>query len=151
MNKEIFGRGLQLINAVSNHQIDTQDQIEAYYLLLNDLDGKTYLNAVIALLRVKKNLYNPPTPGEIREYYEKEFDKSSNIENIIDYIKRDILLFGKRKQPKYKKEISNTIKKIGGWEYICSLENSTYLESEFKKEYKNYLKEKNFKEIENKN
>lgn len=151
MNKETFGRGLQLINAVSNNQIETTDQIDAYFLLLNDLDGKTYLEGVIALLKVKKSLYNPPTPGEIREYYDKEFDKISNVGTIIDYIKRDILLFGKRKKPKYKKEIKEVIQRIGGWEYICSLEDTSYLEKEFKKEYNLFLKENKYKMLENKN
>lgn len=148
MNKEIFGRGLQLINAVSNNQLDTEDQIEAYYLLLNDLDGKTYLKAVIALLKVKKNLYNPPTPGEIREYYDKEFYKDSNVGTIIDYIKRDILLFGKRKRPKYRKEIKYVIDKIGGWNYLCSLENIEFLEQEFIREYRSYIDENNLKLLE---
>jgi len=149
MNKEIFGRGLQLINAVSNNQIETQDQIEAYYLLLNDLDGQLYLKGVMALLKVKKNLYNPPTPAEIREYYEKELYKDSDVENIIDYIRRDILLFGKRKRPKYKKEILSVIKKIGGWEYICSLNDVSFLEKEFKKEFLIIESEKNTLKIEN--
>jgi len=142
MTKEQFGRGLQLINSVTTNQIETEDQIETYFLLLGDLEGEQYLKGIIELLKTKKNMYNPPSPAEIIEFYNKQMDKYLNIENILDYIKRDILMLGKRNKPKYKKNILKTIDKLGGWEYICGLEDTKYLENGFKKEFKKIEEEK---------
>lgn len=143
MTKEQFGRGLQLINAVTTNQLDTEDQIEAYFLLLNDLNGEQYLKGVVQLLKTKKNMYTPPSPAEIIEFYNKELESTLGIDNILDYIKRDILMFGKRHKPNYKKDILEVINKLGGWEYICGLENIEYLEKSFKEEYKNIIINKN--------
>ena len=136
MTKEQFGRGLQLINSVTTNQIETNDQIETYFLLLGDLEGEQYLKGVIELLKTKKNMYTAPSPAEIIEFYNQQMDKHLNIENILDYIKRDILMFGKRHKPKYKSNIQETINKLGGWEYLCNLESSDYLEKGFKREFK---------------
>lgn len=149
MTKEQFGRGLQLINSITTNQIDSDASIDVYYMLLGDLNGEQYLKGIIELLKTKKNMYTPPSPAEIIEFYNQQMDKSLNIENILDYIKRDILMSGKRHKPKYKKNIMNAINKLGGWEYICGLENMEYLEKNFKKEYK-LLEEKKMLELENK-
>ena len=146
MTKEQFGRGLQLINAVTTNQIETNDQIDVYYLLLGDLDGDTYLKAIIRLLKTKENMYSPPSPAEIIKYYEEEKDNELEIDNILDYIKRDILLRGKRKQPKYKKEIRKTIEALGGWNYLCSTEDN--IDKKFKKVYKEKIEKSKRKILE---
>jgi len=136
MTKEQFGRGLQLINSVTTNQIESEDQIETYFLLLGDLNAEQYLKGVISLLKTKKNMYTPPSPAEIIEFYNKEMDIHLNTDNILDYIKRDIMMCGKRHKPNYQENIMYTINKLGGWEYICGLENFSYFEKSFKEEYK---------------
>jgi len=144
MTREQFGRGLQLINSVTTNQLDTNDQIETYFLLLGDLEGEQYLRGIISLLKTKKNMYTAPSPAEIIEFYNKEMDNYLNIENILDYIKRDILMCGKRHKPNYKKEIDLTINKLGGWEYLCNINHN--IDSLFKEEYKKIISLENLLE-----
>jgi len=74
LQKEIFARGLQLINAIlsKNSQIAITSTIDSYYLLLNDLPNSYFLAGVKALMKEWKNPHFIPGPGEIRAAVENE-------------------------------------------------------------------------------
>jgi hypothetical protein len=131
MTHEEFGRGLQLINSVCTKQIDTDDTIETYYLLLKDLNKEDYLTAILDLLKTKENIYNPISPAEIRN---KVSEKSKYIASqIFDQIKLDIIRYAET--PKYNPEIELVLQDIGGIGKIkmANEKELSYIERDFLK------------------
>lgn len=136
MKKETWARGVQIINAVMTEkgQINTPDTIEVYYQLLKDIDDKDFIEAVTLLMKEKTNIYIPPAPADIRNYVKKVRNVNSKAREIFEYIKRDIILFGKN-CPKYKKRILRALDSIGGWNKV---RQST--EEELKKLEESFIK-----------
>lgn len=139
LNKNIFIRGIQLINAIVPEQNGIQETstLDTYYLLLQDLNDDIYLKSIATLLKTKTNMYYPPSPGEIIKFYSEEEGKSLSIDSILNHISRDIVIFGPLKQPDYKKEIKEAIELLGGWTHLCRNEHAIR-----SKESKNLFKSK---------
>lgn len=118
LDKTIFTRGLQLINAVCIKQIETQDTIEIFYHLLQDLSSEHFIPGIQSLMKRKKDIHIYPSPAEIIDAVQhiSREDNKKPLE-IFDFIRRDIILFGKN-QPKYRKKIKEIIDKIGGWDSL---------------------------------
>ncbi|WP_156298984.1 hypothetical protein [Streptobacillus canis] len=70
LKKEIFLRGIQLLEIVLNKKF-TEEQLKAYYYLLNDLENEEYTVGIEDYL--KNNSYSKlPLPGEIRKIIENK-------------------------------------------------------------------------------
>jgi hypothetical protein len=149
MNKEIFIRGIQLINSILSEQQQIKgSSIDTYYLILKDYNGEDYLNAILILLKNEDLRYGAPSPATIIKYIKKENSTEQKALEIFSYLKRDILLFGPNK-PRYKKNIEKAIKELGGWDRL-RLANE-YEIKQFEKIFvESYEEELNQKVLENK-
>jgi len=118
MNEETFIRGIQLINSLlSENQQIKGSSIDTYFLILKEYNGEDYIQAILELLKKEDLRYGAPSPATIIKYIEKLRKKDIKALEILDFIKRDIILYGS-KMPKYKKEIRNAIEAVGGWNKI---------------------------------
>lgn len=135
LSKEIFTRGIQMMNAVIIKPIDTDDTMDMYYLVLKDLEEKSYLEGMLHLVKTKEYIQTPFSPREIRQASELFSKDNEAIEYIMTKIYFDIIKFGSNRKPNYKKEIEEAITKAGGWYALCFSEGKE-LES-----VKNNLKE----------
>jgi len=118
LSKEVFGRGIQLINAIVTSPIVENVKLDAYYLLLSDLQPEPYLKAIQSLMRTRKYISTPPSPAEIIEEHNRIASRSPEIQKIIDAIERDLIVYGPENPPRYKKEIRKAIEALGGWPHL---------------------------------
>ncbi len=119
LNRETFARGIQIMNSIIIKPLNSDDTMDMYFMVLEDLEPDAYIKGMLHLVKTKKYIQTPFSPGEIREASELFSGNNEIVEKIITQIHLDIIKYGSNRKPKYKPEIEDAINKAGGWGALC--------------------------------
>lgn len=150
LGQENFKFLIKMINSICTKQIDTNDSLSVYYMLLKDKTYDELLEAITYLAKTKENTFSPFSPAEILKAIDRTDDQRLTIfaEDIFNQIKLDIIKYPPEKRPSYIKPVNDALEYIGGIKEIgqATDEDLRFIKNRFKKEiiespYKDEIKE----------
>ena len=146
MTKEEFAKGMAVMIGTLNKPA-TDRQMDAYYLLLKDIESPVFLQGIIRLMqeRVYSNL---PAPAEIREYClgNKQEDLIAKAAIAKDKLLKGLQTVGTYQTVVFDDPVLHLIvRDLGGWVKLGSMqmtELEDYLKFKFEKLYIAFSKRK---------
>lgn len=116
-----FSQGMALIQITFNLH-PTPERFKAWYLLLQDIGAKAFEEAVMHLCRTGQKIFdNENVAALIRKIVDEQH---LSAEEAWGKVLKKVASEGSWGTPKWEDEsIAMAVESLGGWQYICSVEN----------------------------